>query len=243
MHFLGRGKFASCFRVGEPPVAVKCIAAKQLTQKRILFLQNEVKTLQRVQHAAIVKFIKWSWTLAGCVIILEFCDGGTLFQRVRGGQLPLTANQVWAWMQELLHALEYLHNNTIIHRDIKLHNILLHQQHVKVSDFGFAVPGPTATGMLGTPNYMAPEILQKQVYGYAVDVWAAGCCVYALLHQGQGPFQCGTLADTYSHIKKYKFHSSNLDSMLSIVFVSASARPTAQQFLRMVNTKISEILL
>ena len=101
----------------------------------------------------------------------------------------LTEPEVQYFLLQIIDAIKYLHNRRIIHRDLKLGNIFLDDNlDVKVGDFGLATelnePNERKKTMCGTPNYIAPEILQsegKRAYSYEVDIWAIGVITYTLL--------------------------------------------------------------
>merc|ERR1711962_267576 len=110
----------------------------------------------------------------------------------------------------ILLGCKYLHDNKIIHRDLKLGNVFLNDSmEVKIGDFGLATKvdyaGERKKTLCGTPNYIAPEVLGKKGHSYEVDVWSIGCILYTLL-VGKPPFETQTLKDTYSRIKKNEYH-------------------------------------
>jgi serine/threonine protein kinase len=106
----------------------------------------------------------------------------------------------------------------VMHRDLKLGNILIANgsKQIKIIDFGLAVKlevgeqGEQMT-MCGTPNYISPEVLERQPYGLQSDLWSLGCILYALL-TGTPPFECPSVQDTLLKIRKGKF---NLPSHMS----------------------------
>ena len=92
----------------------------------------------------------------------------------------LTEPEVRYYLHQLLEGCNYLHQNNIIHRDLKLGNIFLNSKlHVKIGDFGLATSvnftGERKKTLCGTPNYIAPEILTKKGHSFEVDVWSIGC--------------------------------------------------------------------
>lgn len=109
------------------------------------------------------------------------------------------------YMHQILLGVKYLHDNHIIHRDLKLGNLFLDDDlHIKIGDFGLAAriefEGERKKTLCGTPNYIAPEILGKIGHSYEVDVWSIGCVMYTLL-VGQPPFETNNIKVTYSKIQ------------------------------------------
>lgn len=110
-------------------------------------------------------------------------------------------------MAQLCEGVEYIHQQHIIHRDLKLGNLFLTaDMRIKIGDFGLATRlGQEKKGTIcGTPNYISPEVLNKEGHGFQADVWALGCVMYALL-VGQPPFETSTLKETYSRIAENLF--------------------------------------
>ena len=113
--------------------------------------------------------------------------------------------------QQILMGLNYLHINNIVHRDIKLENVLMQTDNkddltLKITDFGFAKVFNREEGLtdiLGSPLYMAPEIVQKKSYNSAVDIWAAGVLLHILL-VGEPPYMAKTKKEIFKMIKKDK---------------------------------------
>jgi len=109
------------------------------------------------------------------------------------------------YMGQTNDGVEYLHDRNIVHRDLKLGNVFLDDKlKCKIGDFGLAAQmdnnGTPRKTMCGTPNYLAPEILQKKGHNYQVDIWSLGCMLYTLI-VGKPPFETNTLKETYSRIK------------------------------------------
>ncbi|KNC71823.1 serine/threonine protein kinase [Sphaeroforma arctica JP610] len=115
-------------------------------------------------------------------MLFEYVVGGELFSHLRkAGRFENTVARFY--VVEIVLALEYLHQQNIIYRDLKPENILIAQHgHLKITDFGFAKRVTDRTWTLcGTPEYLAPEIIQSKGHGKAVDWWALGVLTYEML--------------------------------------------------------------
>lgn len=146
------------------------------------------------------------------------------------------------YIYQIIQGVKYLHDNRIIHRDLKLGNLFLNDMlHVKIGDFGLATrieyEGERKKTLCGTPNYIAPEILTKKGHSYEVDIWSIGCVMYTLL-VGQPPFETKTLKDTYSKIKKCDYRvpsylrKSAADMVIAMLQSNPENRPTIGDLLK-----------
>ena len=123
----------------------------------------------------------------------------------------ITEEETRYFMKQILLGVLYLHENNIIHRDLKLGNIFLNDNmDCKIGDFGLATmvdyDGERKMSVCGTANYVAPEVLGKKGHSYEVDVWSLGCILYTLL-VGNPPFQTQTVK-VFSLALKLRFLSS-----------------------------------
>ena len=105
-----------------------------------------------------------------------------------------------------------MQERTVIHRDLKLANILVTpSKHIKIIDFGLAVElgdiSCERNTLCGTPNYISPEVLSNKSYGIESDMWSLGCILYALL-TGKPPFESSNMYDTLEKAKKGQFSLS-----------------------------------
>ena len=170
-------------------------------------LAREVRTMASLQHRHVLRFLDVFVDAERAWLVLELCIGGDLHDLLdrRGG--PLSEAEARPLLGQLLSAVAHMHANDVIHRDIKLENVLLSSRaadaELRVCDFGFAksaselagrAGGASAPGrvkrsdtMLGTPDYIAPEILASRNYDVYVDIYACGCVAFALL-SGHLPF-------------------------------------------------------
>lgn len=190
---LGKGAFGSVYRAlnwgtGET-VAVKQIKLQDLPKNEMRVIMLEIDLLKNLDHPNIVKyhgFVKSPETLN---IILEYCENGSLHSISKNfGRFP--ENLVGLYMSQVLHGLLYLHEQGVIHRDIKGANILTTKQGlVKLADFGVAsrTTGLHDSTVVGTPYWMAPEVIELSGASTASDVWSLGCTVIELL-DGKPPY-------------------------------------------------------
>uniref|UniRef100_A0A672LE21 Protein kinase C n=1 Tax=Sinocyclocheilus grahami TaxID=75366 RepID=A0A672LE21_SINGR len=124
-------------------------------------------------------------------LVIEYVNGGDLmFHMQRQRKLPEEHARFYA--AEVCIALNFLHEKGIIYRDLKLDNVLLDQDgHIKITDYGMCKegirPGDTTSTFCGTPNYIAPEILRGEDYGFSVDWWALGVLMFEMM-AGRSPF-------------------------------------------------------
>ncbi|UNI20940.1 Non-specific serine/threonine protein kinase [Purpureocillium takamizusanense] len=193
---LGKGAFGSVYKAfnwstGEA-VAVKQIKLADLPKSELRMIESEIDLLKNLLHDNIVKYIGFVKSTDCLNIILEYCENGSLHSILKAyGKFP--ENLVGVYMTQVLQGLQYLHDQGVIHRDIKGANILTTKDGtVKLADFG--VSTSTLAGgqdkeaqVVGTPYWMAPEIIQLSGASSASDIWSVGCTVIELL-QGKPPY-------------------------------------------------------
>lgn len=150
-------------------------------------------------------------------ILLELCSGGTLQHFIRNRK-RLSESEAAQVMLQLVHAVDYLHSQLVIHCDIKPHNILLSPNgQVKLADFGLSYrlkhSQQKCNRSCGTPNYVAPEAIARKRHhcqiGLQADIWSLGCVLYSML-VGVPPFEAETTKETYKRIRAchYEFPSN-----------------------------------
>ncbi|XP_059241293.1 cAMP-dependent protein kinase catalytic subunit PRKX [Mustela nigripes] len=151
-------------------------------------VHNEKSVLKEVSHPFLVKLF---WTCHDdrfLYMLMEFVPGGELFSYLRNrGRFSSSTGLFYS--AEIVCAIEYLHSREIVYRDLKPENILLDREgHIKLTDFGFAKKLVDKTWTLcGTPEYLAPEVIQSKGHGRAVDWWALGILIFEM-HSGFPPF-------------------------------------------------------
>ena len=229
--------------------ACKIINKSMLTRKEHqIKLVSEIKLHQSLQHPNIVRFERYFDDDHNVYILLEICTNQSLMELIRKRR-KLTECEVRYFMNQIITAIQFLHSNKVIHRDLKLGNLLLDRSmNIKLCDFGLAArlefDGARKSTICGTPNYIAPEILNQKKLGgghsYEVDIWSLGVIMFTLL-SGKPPFETRNIQETYRRIKRisYKWpsHTNDIsfnakDLVSRILTVDPSKRPNLMQIIR-----------
>ncbi|KEF60254.1 AGC/PKA protein kinase [Exophiala aquamarina CBS 119918] len=184
--------------------AVKVLKKQQVVKmKQIEHTNDERKMLQRVKHPFLITLWGTFQDSRNLYMVMDFIEGGELFSLLRKSQrFPNPVAKFYA--AEVTLALEYLHSQNIIYRDLKPENLLLDRHgHVKITDFGFAKEVPDITWTLcGTPDYLAPEVVASKGYNKSVDWWSLGILIFEMLC-GFTPFwDGGSPVKIYENILK-----------------------------------------
>jgi len=212
--FLGKGGFAKCYELKD--LATGEVTAGKIVPKSLLTkshqkekMSQEIRLHKAVAHNNLVKLYSYFEDPNFVYIVLELCRKRSLME-LHKRRKAITEPETRYFLHQILLGCLYLHDNKIIHRDLKLGNVFLNDNmEVKIGDFGLATKvdydGERKRTLCGTPNYIAPEVLGKKGHSYEVDVWSLGCILYTLL-VGKPPFETQTLKDTYTRIKKNEYH-------------------------------------
>ncbi|KAJ1507759.1 RAC-gamma serine/threonine-protein kinase [Coelomomyces lativittatus] len=172
--------------------AVKVVKKSALVDVESLeHLLSENRVLQTIQHPFLVKLYASFQTPERLYFVMEYVKGGELFFHILK-ERKFSETRVQLYIGEILLGLMHLHEHGIVYRDLKLENILLDEEgHIKITDFGLCKEGigqnDVTSTFCGTPEYLAPEILEEENYGRSVDWWALGIVMYELLI-GKPPF-------------------------------------------------------
>lgn len=211
---MGKGAFAKCYEFLDKETNL-VYAGKVVPKALLMHSRQKEKITQEIQihkslsHKHVVGFHGYFEDEKNVYIILELCKRQSLLEMHRRRR-RLTEPEVRYFLRQLLLACQYLVQQRVIHRDLKLGNLLLNDgMELKVGDFGLSTridyAGERKKTLCGTPNYIAPEVLAKKGHSFEVDVWSIGCILFTML-AGHPPFETPTLKDTYIRIRKNDYH-------------------------------------
>ncbi|GAA5906712.1 hypothetical protein JCM6882_003280 [Rhodosporidiobolus microsporus] len=190
---LGQGAFGSVYKAlnwttGET-CAVKQIDLSHIPKSELPDIMSEIDLLKNLHHPNIVQYRGYARTDSALYIILEFCENGSLSAIIKKfGRIP--ESLVGLYTLQVLQGLQYLHDQGVIHRDIKGSNILATKEgSIKLADFGVAtrVGGPSDSAVVGSPYWMAPEVVDQTGATTSSDIWSLGALVIELL-TGKPPY-------------------------------------------------------
>ncbi|CAE8637940.1 unnamed protein product, partial [Polarella glacialis] len=171
------------------PFALKILKKSEVIRlKQVEHVKAEKQILAMIEHPFIVNLLTTFQDEKRLFMLLEYVNGGELFSYLRK-QGRLTNEHARFYAAEIILAVGYLHTLHIVYRDLKPENLLIDcEGHMKITDFGFAKVVEDRTWTLcGTPEYLAPEIIQSKGHGKAVDWWALGILLFEML-AGYPPF-------------------------------------------------------
>lgn len=170
---------------------------------------HEVGILLRLRHQSVVKLYETFETKRHIMLVMELCAGGDLLNFVRKRK-KCDENLAKVLFKQIIEGIGYIHSKSILHRDIKLDNILLDGKgNVKIADFGVSKTvkrGEIMYEQSGTPAYIAPEIIKNEGYrGFKADLWSAGVVLFALLF-GTVPFKANNMKDLHQQILQARYN-------------------------------------
>jgi len=225
--------------------AVKIIRKSGLSEDDLEGLQSEISIMKELDHPHIIKLIEVYNEPTNYYLVQELVNGGELFDRIVS-KTVYTEKEARDLVRILLETLRYLHSHEVAHRDLKPENLLLtsadDDADIKIVDFGFAkhTRGNDLDAICGTPDYVAPEILNRRHYGTKCDIWSTGVITFILLG-GYAPFFDDNETELFNKIKRceYRFDSPFWDHISEeakdlirrMLTLNPNDRPTANDLL------------
>ena len=217
---IGKGVYGSVFLANNTQLNIM-VALKRIDRRIYLLddtVQETIEILKLLDHPNIIRMYECILSPKYLYIVNDYCSCGELFSNKKK---PLSEHQLAFIFFQIFSALVYLHNNNIIHRDIKLENILISDIeiepktkvkyfHIKMIDFGGAKVFEKTNlenEVFGSNLYIAPEVLKRK-YNEKCDTWSVGVLLHLLL-VGKAPFEGGNLTDTLNKIRKGKFNTND----------------------------------
>jgi myosin-1 len=212
---------------------------------------TELQIHSKLAHPNIVEFYRAFSFESSTYVVLELCENGSLADAIKKRKY-FTMPEIRRFMIQTCGAIKYLHQRNIVHRDLKTGNLFLDKNmNIKVGDFGLAAlllsqndfGAIRRTTMCGTPNYLAPEVLEKTGKGHdeKVDLWAIGIMMYTLA-VGRAPFHAAKREDIYRKLKAREYSwpdlakfaneiTDDLRDVVSLLLVHEDERPTPDQII------------
>jgi RAC serine/threonine-protein kinase len=211
---LGKGTFGKVIMCREKATnqlfAMKVLKKQALVKKNAVALtMTEKRVLQRVNHPFLLS-LRCSFATADRLhLVLEYVSGGDLFFHLKADGV-FSEDRTCFYGAEIVCALGYLHRQALIHRDIKLENLLLDREgHIKIADFGMCKEniayGNVTKTFCGTREFLAPEVLEDLGHGQSVDWWGTGLAMYEMM-SGELPFYHPSQQKMFENILSKEVH-------------------------------------
>ncbi|KAG8594479.1 hypothetical protein GDO81_001216 [Engystomops pustulosus] len=243
---LGKGAFGRCYKCTDVS-SRQIFAVKMISHTRKIMIQQrggvekEIELHSQLKHRNIVRFHHHFQDQKYMYLVMEYCRHKSLAHILRVRKL-LTEPEVRYYMKQILQGVQFLHQQGIIHRDLKLSNFFIAKNMVvKIGDLGLAttveqcekIPGI----ICGTPNYLSPEVLAKNGHSFKSDIWALGCIMYTML-SGYSPFRARSQKEMYYFIREGFFPVPSYMSLsgrrliISLLASCPSKRPCVEDILK-----------
>ncbi|XP_027884709.1 myosin light chain kinase family member 4 isoform X2 [Xiphophorus couchianus] len=192
---LGGGRFGQVYKCLENSsgltLAAKIIKAKSQKEKEVV--RNEIQVMNQLNHANLIQLYAAFESRNDIILVMEYVEGGELFDRIIDENYNLTELDTVLFIRQICEGLKYMHKNYILHLDLKPENILCVSRatnKIKIIDFGLArryKPREKLRVNFGTPEFLAPEVINYEFVSFPTDMWSLGVITYMLL-SGLSPF-------------------------------------------------------
>ncbi|XP_060237432.1 serine/threonine-protein kinase Nek5 [Meriones unguiculatus] len=242
---IGEGTFGKVYLAKDKSEHNHCVIKEIDLTKEKEATEKEAILLATMKHPNIVTFFGSFQESSRLFIVMEYCDGGDLLQRIQRQQGVLfSEDQILCWFVQISLGLKHIHDRKVLHRDIKSQNIFLSKNGMvaKLGDFGIARTlnnsMELAQTCAGTPYYLSPEICQNRPYNNKTDIWSLGCVLYELCTL-KHPFESNNLHHLVLKICQARVapisphFSLDLQSLVPQLFkVSPRDRPSINSLLK-----------
>ena len=245
---IGKGSFSKVYsgyhKETKLDIALKKIEFSKLHSCIKDKVISEINILQNMNHNNIIKLYEYKFDGDYLVLITEYCKDKDLDDWVIKNN---STNNIIDTIQQIVCGIEYMHSNNILHRDIKPQNILLHNNIIKICDFGFSTIIKESNMMFnticGTPLFMSPELLFLKPYTIKSDIWALGVLFYIIIYKVH-PFGKLTSLDDYRNKINMKINYYPVEGLNNIIDIiklmlqyNMEARPDIMTINSMLNMK------
>lgn len=255
LQMVGQGSFGKVYKAQSKKTgaiyACKEIDYSTMKEKEKELLVHEVNTMKELNHDNIVRYVDryLDKSRGRLFMIMEYCDNGDLakyIKRHKAERRYITEDKIWSVAYQLISVMNYCHNlarpgQKIIHRDIKPGNVFLTRDgSIKVGDFGLCRlldNDDVARTNVGTPLYMAPELLSKSAYTEKADIWSLGCVIYELAAL-QPPYVASNIESLKLKVRQglrpplpIQYSQDLKDMIDSMLSMSPSLRPDASKLI------------
>uniref|UniRef100_A0A3Q4IE46 Myosin light chain kinase family, member 4b n=1 Tax=Neolamprologus brichardi TaxID=32507 RepID=A0A3Q4IE46_NEOBR len=192
---LGGGRFGQVHKCVENSsgltLAAKIIKARSQKEKEVV--RNEIQVMNQLNHANLIQLYAAFESRNDIILVMEYVEGGELFDRIIDENYNLTELDTVLFIRQICEGLQYMHKMYILHLDLKPENILCVSRatnKIKIIDFGLArryKPREKLKVNFGTPEFLAPEVINYEFVSFPTDMWSLGVITYMLL-SGLSPF-------------------------------------------------------
>lgn len=207
---IGEGQFGQIFKCStidsHAPIAIKVIkkSVYQTNQQLLLQLHREIKIMEKLSHPNLLKLHEFFQSSKHYYIVMDYCSGGDLLHFMSRNKIKFFSEaESVLLLKHIRNGLCQLQKMNIVHRDLKLANLLVHGNNVIIGDFGTSkVFNGITTTTVGTPVNMAPEVLKGQPYDHKSDLWSLGILFFRMVF-GNLPFYGFSIGDLLKQISEF----------------------------------------